>query len=139
MWTRHVWAKSSPGPQEAVLSGGVGLVSRFTDPKGRLQTAYDDLRQFLSAGGVSSENGAYVIETGYVPNLGDETFRVEVGKQACRILAADTEGIRRGIFYIEDEMLRRRGPHQSDSSSFHPPPHFTLFFRSHQAAPKDAR
>ncbi len=110
MWTRHVWAKSSPGPQEAVLSGGVGLVSRFTDPKGRLQTAYDDLRQFLSAGGVSSENGAYVIETGYVPNLGDETFRVEVGKQACRILAADTEGIRRGIFYIEDEMLRRRGP-----------------------------
>ena len=110
MWTRHTWENSTPGPREAVLSGGVSLVSGFTDPKRLLDTAYEDLRQFLSAGGVPGGNGAYTIETAHVSNLGEESFRIEVNKQSCRILAADTEGIRRGIVYIEDEMLRRQGP-----------------------------
>jgi hypothetical protein len=110
MWTRHAWGTTRPGPQDAVLSGGVRLVFGFTDPNRRLDTAYDDLRQFLSAGGVSSDNGRYTIEIAHAPNLGGEAFRAEVGKQACRLLAADTEGVRRGIFYLEDEMLRRRGP-----------------------------
>jgi hypothetical protein len=33
-----------------------------------------------------------------------------VGRDRCEILAGDTEGIRRGIFFVEDEMLRAGGP-----------------------------
>ncbi|MCC6344689.1 MAG: hypothetical protein IT166_20990 [Bryobacterales bacterium] len=110
MWTRHAWGATRPDAKDAVLSGGVRLVTGFADPKKRLDTAYEDLRQFLAAGGVGTESGGYAIETALDPKLGSEAFRVETGKTSCRISASDTEGIRRGIFYIEDEMLRRQGP-----------------------------
>ncbi|MCC6368940.1 MAG: hypothetical protein IT165_35915 [Bryobacterales bacterium] len=110
MWTRHAWGVARPGAQDAILSGGVRLVTGFEDPKKRLDTAYEDLRQFLAAGGVRTETGEFTIETARAPELGSEAFRIEAGKTSCRISASDTEGIRRGIFYLEDEMLRRRGP-----------------------------
>ncbi len=110
MWTRHAWGKTRPGPKHADLSGGVHLKAGFADPKGRLDTAYEDLRRFLAAGRVSSDDGEYTIEIAAAPDLKGEAFRLEIGKQACRLLAADAEGVRRGVFHIEDEMLRRRGP-----------------------------
>ncbi|MEN6607681.1 MAG: hypothetical protein ABFD60_10590, partial [Bryobacteraceae bacterium] len=70
MWTRHAWGNTRPGKQDAVLTGGVRLKLGFTDPKRRLDTAYKDLRDFLAAGGVSSEKGKYTIETAHAPDLG---------------------------------------------------------------------
>ena len=111
MWTEHNWVTTNPGNQYADLSGGVHLKTGFTDPKGRLETAYDDLNCFLNAGGLSVVNGGYIIETIYSSDLEGESFRLEIKPDICIILAGDTEGIRRGIFYIEDEMLRIRGPY----------------------------
>ncbi|MCZ2080303.1 MAG: hypothetical protein HUU41_02775 [Bryobacteraceae bacterium] len=110
MWTRHGWGKTSPGPNDADLSAGVLLKTGFPDPKGRLETAYQDLREFLAAGGIQAGSRGYTIETAVAPDLHGEAFRLETGKPGCRLVAGDTEGIRRGIFFIEDEMLRRRGP-----------------------------
>lgn len=110
MWTRHPWGKSRPRPQDADLSGGVLLKTGFADPNGRLVTAYEDLRSFLAAGGVSSAGGKYTIETCAAPGLQDDAFRVETGARSCRIQAGGPEGVRRAIFFLEDEMLRRRGP-----------------------------
>ncbi len=109
MWTKHPWGITRPGPQDADLSGGVNLKTGFADRKMRLETAYEDLRRFLAAGDVAGDNGAYTIETSAVPNMKSEAFRLEIGSKSCRILASDVEGIRRGIFCIEDEMLRERG------------------------------
>ena len=92
------------------MSGGVTLESRVSDPKKRLETAYDDLRHFLAAGKVSNEKSSYIIETARVSNINREAFRLEIGPKSCRILASDIEGIRHGIFNLEDEMLRQRGP-----------------------------
>ena len=110
MWTKHSWGMTYPGPQFADLSKGVNLKIGFKDPKGRLETAYDDLHRFFSAGGVSGEKGEYTIETSAAPNLEGEAFRLEIGPKICRIIAGNIEGIRRGIFHIEDEMLSNRGP-----------------------------
>lgn len=110
MWTRHAWGVTQPGAQDAVLSGGVRLKIGFEDPKKRLDTAYEDLRQFLAAGGVATDKGEYTIEMARASDLGTEAFRIETTKTSCRISASDTEGIRRGIVYLEDEMQRRRGP-----------------------------
>lgn len=109
MWTKHPWGITRPGPQDADLSGGVNLKAGFPDPKMRLETAYNDLNQFLAAGGVAGRNGAYAIETTVVPNMEREAFRLEVGPKSCTIQATDVEGIRRGIFCLEDEMLSQRG------------------------------
>jgi hypothetical protein len=109
MWTKHVWKTTSPDPQHIDFSGGVHVKAGFSDPKGRLETAYEDLRCFLDAGGIS-DNGKYTIETALSPDLEGEAFRLEIDPKICRILAGDVEGIRRGIFHLEDEMLRHRAP-----------------------------
>ncbi len=117
MWTKHPWGFTRPEPRQADLSGGVNLKAGFADPKKRLETAYDDLRSFLAAGDVKYDNGAYTIETAAVPNMESEAFRIECGTKSCRILASDIEGIRRGIFHLEDEMLSHRGPYLSLGST----------------------
>lgn len=111
MWPHHPWGKIRPEKNCTDLSGGVQLKAGFTDPGNLLETAYDDLRCFLAAGGVSSDSGDFIIETGMTPELEGEAFRLEIEPKVCRILSAGTEGIRRGIFHIEDEMLCQDGPY----------------------------
>lgn len=109
LWIRQPWGVARAGSHEADISGGVTIRTTFSDPKGRLETAYKDLEDFLAAGSVDTREGKYSIETAYISGLEEEAFRLEVGRQSCRILASGVNGIRKGIFYIEDEMLRRRG------------------------------
>jgi hypothetical protein len=110
MWTQHIWKRADPGPQLADLSAGIDLMKGFPDTKGRLNTAYEDLRLFLAAGNVPGNNGKYLIETVRDEGFKGESFRLEVGPKSCKIIAGDTEGVRRGIFHLEDEMLGQRGP-----------------------------
>ena len=110
MWTKHPWLKAKPNELQADLSFGVTIQPGFPDPKGRLQTAYEDLGLFLSAGGVLLENGKYLIETGENRELKGGSFHLEILPEKCIITGGDAEGIRQGIFYLEDEMLRQRGP-----------------------------
>ena len=110
MWTKHEWKKVDHGPKQADLSGGIKLQVGFPDPKRRLETTYEDLRLFLAAGSVSCDNGKYILETVENKELKGESFRVEIHPGRCRIIAGDVDGVRRGIFYLEDEMLRQRGP-----------------------------
>ena len=110
MWTTHAWGKADPGAQQADLSSGVKIQMGFPDPNGRLVTAYEDLRLFLTAGGVSHETGKYLIETIEDKELTGESFCLEIQTGRCLIRGGDADGIRRGIFYLEDEMLRQRGP-----------------------------
>ena len=110
LWTRHAWR---PGPLRAGhadLVDGVHLAAGFDDPRQRLATAYEDLRRFLAAGGVVEREGGYTIATAAAPDLPPEAFRLEIEAASCRVLAADTEGIRRGIFHLEDLMLSAQAP-----------------------------
>ncbi|MDO5567536.1 MAG: hypothetical protein Q4G59_12820, partial [Planctomycetia bacterium] len=110
LWSDHGWTQRSPAQSQVDLSQGVTLKLTFSDPKERLQTAYDDLRKFFAAGHVPITDHGYVIETGYDKELTGEAFRIETNRTFCRIHAGDIEGIRRGIFWLEDEMLRNEGP-----------------------------
>jgi len=111
MWDRLVWGSNQPDVPHADLSGGVRIQAGFADPGGRLATAYEDLKSFLAAGNVATAEGGYTIETATARDLGPEAFRLEVGPRACRLLAADAEGLRRAIFHLEDTLLRARGPY----------------------------
>jgi hypothetical protein len=109
LWNRQSWGASHASGQEVDISGGVNITTTFRDPQNRLEAAYTDLKDFLTTGNVSVNNENYNIETADTAGLKDEAFKLEVGRQSCRILASGVNGIRRGIFYIEDEMLKRRG------------------------------
>ncbi len=110
IWSRHAWEPANPAPQQADLSQGVTIKEIFPDTKGRLETAYADLRSFFAAGNVFCDNGNYMIVAEKSTDLEGESFRIDITNDACYIFAGNADGIRRGIYYIEDEMLRMRGP-----------------------------
>lgn len=107
-WRFH-WTRETPGPGEVALRGGVQVDARFPDPEGLLETVYDDLDAFLAAANIPN-SGAYRIITEQAPTNTFEAFRIDVGEGECRIQANDTEGIRRAIYFLEDELLRAEGP-----------------------------
>ena len=103
------WRRTRARPGEISLADGVQIIAGFPDPELILTTALDDLRAFLQAGGIPADRG-YRIEIGRMPTACFEAYRIEVTDTACRILADDTEGIRRGIYFLEDEIARTGGP-----------------------------
>ncbi len=103
------WERRRPRVGEIDLRRGVRLDWQFPDPRGLLDTMHADFRQFLRMGGIP-EQGVYRIVTGQIRTALPETYRVEVSRDECRVLAGDTEGIRRGLVLLEDELLRNGGP-----------------------------
>jgi len=65
MWTVHKWENPYPEPHQADLSSGIHLIEGFPDSQHRLETAYDDLGSFLSAGNIPVINGRYSIVTSH--------------------------------------------------------------------------
>ena len=103
------WTRKRPKKNEVDLSGGITLEKNFVDKEDLLETAYDDFGRLLDEASIP-RNGNYRIISEYAETELHEAFRIEVGHDASRIFAADTEGIRRGIFFLEDEILRMQGP-----------------------------
>ncbi|MBN1446259.1 MAG: hypothetical protein JW957_09190 [Candidatus Omnitrophica bacterium] len=93
---------------EASLDCGVELDFRFPDDQ-TLSSAYADFRNFLEACNINT-CGRYRIIAEKIRTDSFETYIVEVAKNSCRILANDTEGIRRGLVFVEDEIQRAGGP-----------------------------
>lgn len=103
------WPKRAPARDEVFIGNGLRLIPEFADPHGLLTTACDDFRFFLKQTGQNIA-GPYPVITRSKAIPLTEAYEICVRDQQTEILAADTEGIRRGLIYIEDEMLRRGGP-----------------------------
>ena len=108
VWLPH-WNRAEQQGDEANLSIGVHVEAAFADPEGVLDTAYQDLQAFFKSVGVPTD-GPYRIVTERIPTRGFETFKLVVTENQCRIQAGDTEGIRRGIFFLQEELMRADGP-----------------------------
>ena len=100
------WNTRSPAEDEVFLQTAQ-LLEEFEDPQHLLDTAYEDFRLFLQSAKV--QPGSYPIRTRYAPTECFEAYTIAVTEEECVISAADTEGIRRGLVYLEDEMHRREG------------------------------
>jgi len=107
-WKPH-WSRTQALRGEADLGRGVTIEAGFPDPEGLLDTAYQDVRAFFS-GTQLPVDGPYRIHTEQIHTSRGETFRLVVQETECRIQAGDTEGIRRGLFFLEDLLLGAEGP-----------------------------
>ncbi len=86
---------------------GIYLNSHFPDLEGLLETAAEDFKRFAE---ICEIGGArYELRLEYEAGGAHESYRIVPSESLCRIIAADTEGARRGIFFIEDEFLSREG------------------------------
>jgi len=91
---------------EAFVCGAV-LKKTFHDSSGILETVYEDFIKYLSL--FCEGENSYVFRI-VQTELDEEAFRLLVSDSECVIFAGDTEGVRRALYFIEDEMIRRDGP-----------------------------
>lgn len=105
-WTRKV-AKDS---EVNLKSKGYALIKNFPDSANVLDTAYDDLENFLDIGRISRKKNGFKIITEKQENGAFEKFTITVTPDSCTIVSGDTEGIRRAIFYLEDLLAGSDGP-----------------------------
>lgn len=79
------------------------LTASFPDEKGLLDTAYKSLRRYLAASGNKEEDQkGYSLKTQFQPTGTFEEYSLEITPEGCLVSAADTEGIRRGIYAFLD-------------------------------------
>ncbi len=75
------------------------------DPDGLLETVYTDLKLFFDIYGIGGDKYPIKIVKGEVE--GFESYTVEVTADGIIVTANDTEGVRRALIFIEDELRRR--------------------------------
>ena len=102
------WGSSPTGAGRLDLSRGIALIKEFPDPLGRLDTAYTDFDQFLTCAGL--ENGAIPLRIIFEPTGQRETHAISTALDGVTLSAGDTEGVRRGLVWLEDELCRQGGP-----------------------------
>jgi len=101
------YSRHECGPGEADLSGGISLACNFKSKL--LETAYSDLEKFMGEAGIRS-GGKYRIIFEKTHTSRFEEFFIRTNKNTCRVQSADTEGMRRAIFFLEDMLLAADGP-----------------------------
>ena len=83
----------------------------FPDPENLLKYAYKDFKAFLKVANIrKKENGKLICIEQVEPTDNIEKFTLSVTEDKCVIKTATTEGVRRALIFIEDEMKRRCGP-----------------------------
>lgn len=105
------WNRVSARANEADLRGGVEIRTDFPDPGFKLETACDDLKKFFDCAPIAHREAAacqIILEKADTGVF--ESYRLVIEAGACRIQAGDTEGIRRGIYHLEDLLLGADGP-----------------------------
>lgn len=98
--------------ESEVLIRSAVIRTDFPDEQGLLDTAYSDFREFLGLAGVgaiASVDACFCFRTTLDTGMRQEAYRITVTSKECLIQSADTEGIRRALYYLEDEMCRREG------------------------------
>lgn len=84
---------------------GLYIAKKFAqDPDNLLQTIYDDFALFLKVYGIDGSHFPICLELGETECF--EAYVIEVAEDKIVITANDTEGIRRALVYLEDELRR---------------------------------
>lgn len=99
------WFKRLPEANEADLRGAYIAEHEHID---ELETAIDELSSFLEIYDSSSKRSFPIVLQRAETEV-FEAFSIEVSHKECVILAGDSEGFRRAIYFLEDEFLRREG------------------------------
>ena len=87
---------------------GLFIATKFCDdPKNLLETIYDDFDKFLKLYEIGGNKFPVHLKKGDTQCF--EAYTIEVSGSEITITANDTEGIRRGIIYLEDELRIKEG------------------------------
>lgn len=100
------FGRTSPQAGEADASG-IFLNVEFPDSEGKLETVVSDFIRFSQVFGIAGEK--YPVTLCREKIGGFESYQITVTRKGTVISAEDTEGIRRAVIRLEDEMIAREG------------------------------
>lgn len=114
---RPKWTRKA-GENELPLDSGFSVDDRFGIARANLDTALAELRAFFddigvreaaapSAGGDSNRAVPIVLKRGKV--AGAESYRLSVGKGGIELVAEDSEGMRRAVYFLENRIAAQQG------------------------------
>lgn len=87
----------------------LALFLDFPDREGLLETAYADFRAFMRVCNIEEGDKAVRLKILNGETECREAYKINITRDEILITAADTEGVRRALIFIEDEMRRREG------------------------------
>ena len=86
---------------------GIYIKEAFPEGEALLESAYADFSAFLAVTKIGGDRYPISIRKGIV--AGKESFRLSVSESEAMITAEETEGVRRALVYLEEEMTKREG------------------------------
>jgi len=101
------WFNRKEIKTDEVSVKGIYIVNNFPDRENLLETAVCDFELFTDIFEIRGKDYPLVLE--YCETAVFEEYIITVKENCTTIKAGDTEGIRRGIIFIEDELQRREG------------------------------
>lgn len=104
----YYYGKRKIDDNEVYLKG-LYLSNKFADDHDNLlETIYADFNRFLKIYEIDGVTFPILLKKGESECF--EAYKLTISKTEITIIANDTEGIRRAIIYLEDELRRREGP-----------------------------
>lgn len=87
-------------------AGRIYIAQKYPDdPDGLLDTVYQDLDLFFKVYGIGGNRYPIRITKGETEKF--EAYSIDITADGITVTANDTEGVRRALIYIEDELRRR--------------------------------
>ena len=103
------WTRTEKRTGEADLSDGIRIINHFADSEILLETAISDLHDFIGESPIRG-HASFPIYLQQGASGRYDSFTLKISEDMIIITAENPEGIRRGIFYLEDLLLSSDGP-----------------------------
>ena len=108
---RHAKPPKNFGKRQAeegeVSALGAYIADCCADFRDAILTATDDFAAFLSSVGAGGDT--YPIRIVFEEGFSEESYRISVSADGCTVYSSDSEGARRAVYYLEEEMTKREG------------------------------
>lgn len=94
---------------DEINATGLYIAEHFPDDEGLLDVIYDDFSRFLTLYEIAGDRFPLRVVKEETPCF--EAYSIEVDESGIVVTSNDTEGVRRALVFLEDEMTRREGPY----------------------------
>ena len=98
-----------PGATLNCMGNGADLRILFPETADFPHTAFSSLRYLLGQKKIYEAKGSYPIIFEQDPFLGHEEYLVSIQPEQTRLTAADADGLRRAIYFLEDRIAEAEG------------------------------
>ena len=90
-----------------VCARGAYIASVYEPYREIIETATEDFEKFLKVAGVFGNEYPIIIE--FSEGYSEESYSITVDNEKTVIRSSDSEGARRAVYYLEEEMIKREG------------------------------